>query len=400
MPNFTGTLYSNEIFGALYNMIISQQVFADNIKGTFSSLVDSARVDGSLYGDQKLYYSTDTLKTKAWGNDAEASNLLALHRPAAPRVQSIVLDKFRQISLTVDYYLSKRAWSTEGAFSEFTSVMIGWMRDTKRIYDSTLYNAFFGSNETSVGKQMRQVDLQSASAGDPLYGLSGLEKEKMEAMLIAQNLADLFVEMKDVSRDFNDYGHLRSYGDEEIKVVWNSKFVNKIRKIDLPTIFHKDGLVDKFAEDILPARYFGTVITSSNLSDYSASTPTTGKPINSSTGAYTPGSNHANGCVRALVEKEGTVSGTAFHVFPGDEIPAGATIVASTGDFLPGEIYIEKSDVICKIVTMLPPMMSAFEVFTSFFNPKSLTENHYLTWGHNSLEHLKGKPFITVKALA
>ena len=400
MPNFTRTLYSNEIFGAIYNMIISQQVFADNIKGTFASLVDSARVDGSLYGDQKLYYSTDALKTKAWGNDAEATNLLQLHRPEAPKVQSIVLNQFRQISLTVDYYLSKRAWSTEGAFSEFTSVMIGWMRDTKRIYDSTLYNAFFGSNETSIGKQMRQIDLRSASAGQPLYGLSGLEKEKMEAMLIAQNLADLFVEMKDVSRDFNDYGHLRSYSDEEIKVVWNSKFVNKIRKIDLPTIFHKDGLVDKFAEEILPARYFGTVITASNIADYSAGTPTAGKPINSSTGAYTPGANHANGYIRALVEKEGTVSGTAFHVFPGDEIPAGATIVASTGDFLPGEVYIEKADVICKIVTKMPPMMSAFEVGTSFMNQKSLTENHYLTWGYNTLEHLKAKPFITVKALA
>lgn len=400
MPNFTGTLNSNEIFAAIYNMIISQQVFADNIKGTFSSLVDSARVDGSLFGDQKLYYSTDALKTDAWGNDAEATNLLQLHRPAAPKVQSIVLNKFRQISLTVDYYLSKRAWSTEGAFSEFTSVMIGWMRDTKRIYDSTLYNAFFGSNETLVGKQMRQVDLRSASAGQPLYGLSGLEKEKMEAMLIAQNLADLFVEMKDVSRDFNDYGHLRSYGDEEIKVVWNSKFVNKIRKIDLPTIFHKDGLVDKFAEEILPARYFGTAITASNIADYSATTPAAGKPIKQSTGAYTPGSNHANGYIRALVEKEVTVSGTVYHVFPGDEIPAGATIVASTGNFLPGEVYIEKDDVICKIVTMLPPMMSAFEVGTSFFNPKSLTENHYLTWGYNTLEHLKAKPFITVKALA
>lgn len=399
MPNFTGTLNSNEIFAAIYNMIISQQVFADNIKGTFSSLVDSARVDGSLFGDQKLYYSTDALKTDAWGNDAEATNLLQLHRPAAPKVQSIVLNKFRQISLTVDYYLSKRAWSTEGAFSEFTSVMIGWMRDTKRIYDSTLYNAFFGSNESSIGKQMRQVNLQSASAGQPLYGLSGLEKEKMEAMLIAQNLADLFVEMKDVSRDFNDYGHLRSYADEEIKVVWNSKFVNKIRKIDLPTIFHKDGLVDKFAEEILPARYFGTAITASNIADYSATTPAAGKPINSSTGAYTPGTDHANGYIRALVEKEVTVSGTSYHVFPGDEIPAGATIAAS-GNFLPGEVYIEKDDVICKIVTMLPPMMSAFEVGTSFFNPKSLTENHYLTWGHNSLEHLKAKPFITVKALA
>jgi len=383
MPNFTGTLNSNEIFGAIYNMIISQQVFADNIKGTFSSLVDSARVDGSLFGDQKLYYSTDALKTKPWGNDAEATNLLALHRPEAPKVQTIVLNQFRQISLTVDYYLSKRAWSTEGAFSEFTSVMIGWMRETKRIYDSTLYNAFFGSNETSIGKQMRQVDLRSASSGQPLYGLTGLEKEKMEAMLIAQNLADLFVEMKDVSRDFNDYGHLRSYADEEIKVVWNSKFVNKIRKIDLPTIFHKDGLVDKFAEDILPARYFGRAVTESDIGS--------GKIIGSD-GAY----DSSKGTLRA--KEEFDYNGQ--HYFPGDALATSGTYVAVAGGLEASQVYIESSDVICKIVTKMPPMMSAFEVGTSFFNPKSLTENHYLTWGYNTLEHLKAKPFITVKALA
>lgn len=383
MPNFTGTLYSNEIFGALYNMIISQQVFADNIKGTFGSLVDSARVDGSLYGDQKIYYSTDALKTKAWGNDAEATNLLQLHRPEPPKAQSIVLNQFRQISLTVDYYLSKRAWSTEGAFSEFTSVMIGWMRETKRIYDSTLYNAFFGSNETSIGKQMRQVNLKSASAGDPLYNLTGLEKEKMEAMLIAQNLADLFVEMKDVSRDFNDYEHLRSYADEEIKVVWNSKFVNKIRKIDLPTIFHKDGLVDKFAEDILPARYFGRAVTESDIGS--------GKIIGAD-GAY----DSSKGTLRAKEELDYNDK----HYFPGDALATSGTYVGVVGGLEASLVYIEQADVICKIVTKMPPMMSAFEVGTSFFNPKSLTENHYLTWGYNTLEHLKGKPFITVKALA
>lgn len=383
MPNFTGTLYSNEIMASIFNMIISQQVFADNIKGTFSSLVDSARVDGGLYGDQKLYYSTDALKTKAWGNDAEATNLLQLHRPEDPKVQSIVLNQFRQISLTVDYYLSKRAWSTEGAFSEFTSVMIGWMRDTKRIYDSTLYNAFFGSNETSIGKQMRQINLQSASAGDPLYGLTGLEKEKMEAMLIAQNLADLFVEMKDVSRDFNDYGHLRSYADEEIKVVWNSKFVNKIRKIDLPTIFHKDGLVDKFAEDILPARYFGRAVTESDIGS--------GKIIGSD-GLY----DSSKGTLRAKEEFDYNDK----HYFPGDALATSGTYVAVVGGLEASQVYIEQADVICKIVTKMPPMMSAFEVGTSFFNPKSLTENHYLTWGYNTLEHLKAKPFITVKALA
>ena len=397
MPNFTGSLRSNEIFSAIYNMIISQQVFADNIKGTFSSLVDKARVEGSLYGDQKLYYSTDVLKSVAWGNDSEASNLLSLDRPAAPKCQTIVLDKFRQIRLTVDEYLSKRAWSTEGAFSEFNSVMLGWIRDTKRVYDSTLYNAFIGTNVTSVGKQTVSIDLGTGS-GHPLYNLSGVEKEQMEAMLIARGLADLMIGLKDVSRDYNDYQQLRSYSDEEVKVIWNSAYVNKIRKIDLPTIFHKDGLMEKFEEEILPERFFGIVITSSNISTYSASTPAAGKPIDSDDGAYTPGSNHANGCVRSLVEKVVTVSSTDYHVFPGDEIPAGATVVASTGDFLPGEVYIQTSDVICKVVTMLPPMMSAFEVGTSFFNARSLTTNHYLTWGYNSLEHLKGKPFITVKA--
>ena len=397
MANFTGQLRSNEIFSALYNMIISQQVFADNL-GKHQTLVDKARVDGSLYGDTKLYYSTDVLKSVAWGNDAEASNLLALHRPEAPECQAIHLDIFRQISLTVDQYLSKRAWATEDAFSQFNSIMLGWIRETKRVYDGTLYNVFIGTTETSVGSQARSVDLTSASSGDPLYGLSGVEKEQMEAMLIAQSLADLMVEMGDYSRDFNDYANLRSYAEDSIKVVWNSKFVNKIRKIDLPTIFHKDGLMDKFEEEILPARYFGTVITASNKSSFAASTPTAGKPIDSDDNTYVPGSNHANGCIRSVIEKDVTVGGTAYHVFPGDEIPAGSTIVAS-GTFELGEVYIEQADVICKVLVKLPPIMSAFEVGTSFFNPKSLTENHYLTFGHNTLEYLKNYPFVTVKAV-
>ena len=81
MGTFTGKLNPNKIFAALFNMIISQQVFSDNIKGTFSKLVDSARTDGTLYGDTKIYYATDVLKSYEWGADAEAANLLKLYRP-------------------------------------------------------------------------------------------------------------------------------------------------------------------------------------------------------------------------------------------------------------------------------------------------------------------------------
>ena len=354
MATFNGQLKPNEIFSALYNMIISQEVFADNL-GAHQTLVDKARVDGSLYGDTKLYYSTDVLKSVPWGKDAEAENLLALHRPDAPKCQAIHLDQFRQICLTVDNYLSKRAWSTEGAFSSFNSVMLGWMRETKRVYDGTLYNVFIGTTASSKATENRTVPVK------------GLTDAKEEAMVIAQSLADLFVEMGDYSRDFNDNGFLRSYAKDGIKVIWNSKYVNKIRKVDLPTIFHKDGLIDKFEEEVLPARYFGV----KNATKVTAA---------KNTGNY-----------RTVIEKDYTVSGHTTHVFPGDVIPAGAAIAA-------GEGYAVDADVICKVLVKLPPYMSAFEVGTSFYNPKSLTENHYLTFGHNTIEYLENYPFITVKA--
>jgi len=349
MGAFNGQLRSNEIFSALYNMIISQEVFANNL-GKHQTLVDKARVDGGLYGDTKLYYSTDVLKSVPWGNDAEAANLLALHRPEAPECQAIHLDIFRQICLTVDNYLSKRAWASEGAFSSFNSVMLGWMKETKKVYDGTLYNVFIGTTASAEAGQNREV------------AVKGLNDAQLEAMTIAQALADLIVEMGDYSRDFNDYGNLRSYANDAIKVVWNSKWVNKIRKIDLPTIFHKDGLVDKFEEDVMPARYFGNVVAAAHTSEAGE---------------------------RSVVEKDyGNV-----HVFPGDVIPTGSSVAA-------GESYKEDADVICKVLVKLPPYMSAFEVGTSFFNPKSLTENHYLTFGHNTLEYLKNFPFITIKAVA
>lgn len=354
---FEGKLRSNEIFAALYNRIISQEVEGSNVAGTYSSLVDQARVDGGLNGDTKLYYDTDVLASSAWGNDAEAANLLAIHRPAAPEVQAITLDKFRQIALTVDDYLSKRAFSTEGAFSQFNSVRLGWLRDTKRVYDATTYNAFVGTTSTSAGKQAATVDI-TAAVGDK----TGVEKLQLEGMAIAEKIADILTDLKDVSRDYNDYGNLRSFADGDIKIIWNAAWVNKIRKVDLPTIFNKEGLVDKFAQEILPARYFGT--------------------INGASVAVTDSEER-----RSLIEQ--TIGD--HHYFAGDKIAVGDKPEANTS-------YNVDGSVICKIVTKLPPYRSAFEVGTSFFNPKSLTTNHYLTWGHNSLVHLMGKPFITVKS--
>lgn len=369
MAQFLGTLNHNEIFAAIYNMIISQQVYSDNIAKTGSELVNMSKVDGGLYGDTKLFYATDILGSSEWGNDAEALNLLQLHRPAAPEVQEIVLDQFRQISLTLDDYLSKRAFSDEGTFASFNSIMAGWIGKTKEIYEAKMFNAFIGTNVATGLAQ--NITLPIPSNDDP-------EKQaRLEAQTIARKLADLYVELADAGRGFNDLGNYRSYDKSDLVVVWNSEYVNTITKMDLPTVFHKDGLIDGFKHS-LPAKYFGNV-------------KTTGGTVSDS---------NANLTIRSLVEKDyNTVAPShenyvkSLHIFPGDLIPAGQTYEAY-------EAYEEDSTVVCKIYHKNSvPFMSAFEVGTSFFNAKSLTENRYLTWGYNRLEHLDNYPFITIKAV-
>ena len=362
MPAFTGTLRANEIFITLFNMVISQEVFGDNISGTYGSLVDKSRVDGGLYGDTKLFYSADVLKSRAWGGDTEATNLLVIERPKDPETQAIELDVFRQIGLTVDEYLSKRAWMGADAFAKFNSVMVGMIRETKRVYDATTFNAYIGSAVSLAVKNTIQVS--------PTYGTdtSSADLEgaaRIEASAIAQALADLFIDLKDVSRDYNDYGHLRSYNLEDLVVVWNSKWVNKIRKVDLPTMFHNEGIVDRLAEEILPARYFGDLLASSH-------TVAVGEDY------------------RALEEQDIVVGGITYHLFAGDQFPVGSVLAA-------GQAYQVNGDIICKVMHKRSvPFMSAFEASTAFFNARSLTTNHYLTWGHNTIEYLKNYPFITL----
>lgn len=393
MPIIGGSysLNTNEIYNSLFNMILSERTFADNIKGKNSKLVDEARREVGMYGDSVNLWSSDVLKSYSWGADSEATNLLAIDRGPAPKGQRIVINVFRQILLTTSAYLDKRSWMSEGAFGQFISVMKGWISETKKVYDETTYNAFIGTAVSTADVNKLDIDLTTA-----LSGLSGVEKAQMQAMVIAQKLADLFDDLGDVSRKFNAYKFLRSYSEEDIKVVWSKKYINAIRKIDLPTIFHKDGLMEKFTEYSLPSRYFGTILTASNISTYSAGTPTTGKPIDSDDGAYTPGVGNANGTVRTLSEVEVTVGGVAYHLFAGDEIPSGATVKAG-GDFALGTVYIEDDTVICKVMTKLPPYMSSFEVGTNFFNSRALLDNNYLTFGHNTLEIILDSAFVTVK---
>lgn len=363
-----GSLNANEIFTTIYNMIVRQDVVSKNIGNTFKSLVDLFRVEGSRYGDTYLRYSTNALRTYKYEPDTSGQlNVLAVHRPADPFVQAVVLDQFRWIPVTIDSYLTKRAFSTESVFSTFNSVCLQWLRDTKSIYESTLMNSYAGTIETSEGSQQQEVDLSGITAAATTTDEEAMNR--LVAEMIAEKLADIMVAVKDplTGKDFNDLGYYRSWDDSDFVIVWNANWVNKIRKLLEPTIFHKDGLLGIEDKYVLPGFYFGTVNTSS--------------------GTATAGT-------RSLIEQE--IGGV--HYWPGEEIASGASYLANT-------TYQENSDpatdgsVICKIIHKEAiPFMDGFETQTEFINAKNLSQNHYLHFGHSKPDRFYDLPLITVKA--
>ena len=365
------TLSQNEIYEFLSNMLISTQVFTDNIKDSAAlSLVNKSRVDGGLYGDTKRWISTDVLRTYEWAGDAEAENLLKTHRAPDPKEQIISIDNFRMIPLTVDKYLTKRAFADEGTFSQFNSTLTGWMRKTKKVYDATMFNTFVGTTTAKTVAQNVEFELPAEPTGDETTKEA---YNRLQAQSIGYQFSNLIVNLEDVSREFTDFKNLRSFDADEFVYVWNSDWVNKITKLDLPTVFHKEGMIEKFAQHTLNPRFFGDVLTTSGTGD---------------------------GTIRSLVERDyNSVESMADsnydpekHIFPGDVIPKGSAYNAY-------EAYTPNDKIMCKIYHKDSiPFMSAFETGTEFNNPRALLNTKYLIWGYSTLEYLKDLPFITVKA--
>ena len=221
MATFNGQLNQNAIQSALFNMIISQDIIGGSIKANYN-LVSEAEEESGLFGDTKLYIDVPVLTPVDWVQDSEdARNLLELHRPGAPKTQKLTINVFKQVRLTKDAYLSKQAFGTEGAFVSYQSVLESRLNKSKETYLNKTYNTFIGTAKgTNAAGTEVKLDVNTAannnSAGEN----------------IAYAMANLVDEMKDYSTAFTKNGFERAFGDEDIKIIWNNKYVNAVKKID------------------------------------------------------------------------------------------------------------------------------------------------------------------------
>lgn len=349
MATFTGQLKTNKVFASLFNMIISLQVFDTGISD-LNGIYQTRKVDGTLYGDTKVYISTDALKSYAWdGTDTPGGyNLLTVHRPPTPKEEALTIDTYRQIPVTVDDYLTKQAFLNEGSFSSFNGVILAWLQTTKEVYEHTTYTANILTSAEANAKSLGTVSLIAPA------GISGRDLIIWRAQELYRQIEDYMKELNEPSRSYNDHAFLRNYKLEDFDIIVPLGVLSNVRKMDVPFLFNPD---DKPVFKEIHWKYFGTIIDAdgNTLAD--------------------------NTNVRALVEKDYG----ATHCFPGDLLP-------NSTAYLANEVYtatytsrpsIDQDVTILMIHKQDYPIMSAFSVGTSFFNARRLDMNHYLTFGHN-----------------
>lgn len=359
---YDGQLKANEVFASLFNMIISLQVFDTGI-GSLSGLYSDKKVDGTLYGDTKLYISTDALKTYLWdGTDGSVANqnvynLLTILRPPAPIQEALVIDQFRQIPVTVDEYLTKRAFTDEGAFSSFNGVMLAWLDTTKRVYEHTTYSSHLLVSGLSKATSLGTINLKNSASGFQ----TGNELFKWRAQELFRQIEDSIAELNEPSRAYNDHGFLRNYTSDDFDYIVPLGILSGVKKHDAPYLFHPDDK-PKFKE--IHWKYFGAI---------------------NATGATLSGTNKT---VRSLYEMDYTVGDDVTHVLPGDLLPNLATYAGNTTYTCTFESRPSINSTSYPILLMHKrdyPIMSAFTIGTSFFNSRRLDINHYLTFGHSDV---------------
>lgn len=368
-PAFTGNLTSNEIYNALFNLrILFQKLAPQTVKrDEIVSLLDKAT---GMYGSTGVVQGMDIQGTYDFGMDAEAPKLLAINRNKTQKVESYVINKWRQTDVTNDAYISKRAFLDEGTFAIFNGYIVGTLSKAMDAFES-------GFVKTSVGTYVSPIAACNITVTLP--AADGTEaKERVRASKIKKAILDLKADMQDNQRKYNGYNFYASYDWNDFTPVFSTNYMNEINALALPTVFNPEYIKTASEGRQWTPKWFGTVNTTSGTAPASNSNVYSLVEVNSDGSENFP-----------LTDTQ--LQSGVYRIFPGDLLPANFEYKAN-------ESYTVDDKVIAKVFAPeYVYYMTGYEQGESFYNPRSATTNHYLRKGFSDVQVSKFRPFITIK---
>lgn len=367
-PAFTGSLNSNEIYNALFNLrILFQKLAPQTVKrDEIVGLLDKAT---GMYGDTGVVQGMDIQGTYAFGMDAEAPKLLDINRNKTQKIEKFTIDKFRQTDVTNDAYISKRAFLDEGTFALFNGYIVGTLSKAMDAFESGMVKASLGTFSAAPASMNISITLPA---------IDGTEAtERTRAALIKKAILDLKADMADNSRKYNGYGFYASYDWNDFTAAWSAQYINEINALSLYSAFNPKYIEEATDGRIWTPKWFGNVLTSAGTTSASNTDIFSLVEVNSDESTNFP-----------LTSTQ--IAGGVYRIFPGDLLPDSFNYGAN-------EAYQMDPKVICKVFAPeYVYYMTGYQQGDSFYNPRSATTNHYLRKGFSDVIISKFRPFITI----
>lgn len=369
-PAFNGSLNSNEIYNALFNIrILFQKLAPQTIKrDEVVSLIEKAV---GMYGDSGIVQGMDIQGTYDFGMDAEAPNLLAINRNKSQKIERYVINQWRQTDVTNDAYISKRAFLDEGTFALFNGYIVGTLSKAMDAFESGMVKASLGTYTSPVAACTIEVEMPAADGTEAT--------ERIRAAKIKKAILDLKADMADNQRKYNGYGFYASYDWDEFTAVFSTKYANEINALALYSTFNPEFIREATSGRLWTPKWFGNVYTSGNTTN----------ALNNTTSFSLIECNSDGSTNFPLTSTQ--ITNGVYRIFPGDLLPNGFTYGAN-------EAYRKDDAVIAKIFAPeYVYYMTGYQQGESFYNPRSATTNHYLRKGFSDVQVSKFRPFITLK---
>ena len=365
---FDGTLNSNVIYNALFNVKILFQKFAPNTvrRDEIVSLLDKAV---GMYGDTGIMQGMDIQGTYEFTMDAEAPKLLAINRNKTQKVEKFSISNWRQTDVTNDAYISKRAFLDEGSFAMFNGYLVSTLSKAMDAFESGFVKSSLGTYTSENENTTIRVKMPASDGTETT--------ERLRASAIRKAILDLQDDLKDNQRKYNGYNFYSSYDWNDFTPVFSSKYVNEVNAQALYSTFNPEYLKSANGSRKWTPKWFGTPITENGITPTNNTTVYSLVEINSDETTNFP------------LSSEQLTQGV-YRIFPGDLLPG-------SFEYFANEAYTKDDKVIAKVFAPeYVYYMTGYEQGESFYNPRSATTNHYQRKGYSPVQVSRFAPFITL----
>lgn len=366
---FNGSLNSNEIYNALFNIrILFQKLAPQTVKR--DEIVNLVEKAVGMYGDTGVVMGCDIQGSYPFGMDAEAPYLLSVNRNKTQKIEKYTIDKWRQTDVTNDAYISKRAFLDEGAFAAFNGYLVGTLSKAMDAFESGTVKSSIGTYTDPNVNCTINISMPAADGTEAT--------ERLRAAAIRKAILDLKAEIADNSRKYNGYGFYASYDWNDFTPVMNTQYTNEVNAQSLYSAFNPEYIKMASEGRQWTPKWFGTVITSNGTTDATNYNIYSLVEINS------------DGTTNFPLTAEQITAGT-YRIFPGDLLPNSFSYSAN-------EAYVREDKVIGKVFAPeYVYYMTGYEQGEAFYNPRSATTNHYLRKGYSDVMFSKFRPVFTLK---